>query len=116
MSESTRTRAKVTYRRGSGSVEVELANIQSCLEELTPDVDDLKRDVRELRADRDRAYGMLKVIALLQVLIIGLLIALFEWGLNHMSFHADFIEVPHSSISQPVQSTVSSESHPLKGQ
>ena len=46
--------------------------------------------MRELRADRDRAYGMLKVIAALQVVIIGMFIAVFTWGLNHMTFHSDY--------------------------
>ncbi len=105
----------VSYKRGSGSVEVELANVQSCLEELHPTIMDLEYDVRELRSDRDSVKGMLKVIVAFQALIVGLIITLFSWGLNHMTFRADFYESPHSS-NQSVQSNVSTESHPQKGQ
>ena len=117
MSESTRTRGQLTYKRGGESTDMELAKIQGYIEDvINPALIEFDKDIRELRSDRDSAKGMLRVIVALQALIIGLIIACFSWGLNHMSFRADFYEVPHSSISQPVQSNVSSESHPLKGQ
>jgi hypothetical protein len=90
----------VTYRRGQGTVEQELEKLQSAVEYIDPRVCDLEADVRELRTDRDSAKGLLKGIAVLQVLIIGLLIALFSWGLNHMTFHSDW-ERPYHSENAP---------------
>ncbi len=107
----------MTYRRGGDSVEMELSKIQSYIEDvISPTLNEFDKDIRELRSDRDSAKGMLKVIVALQALIIGLIIACFSWGLNHMSFRADFYESPRTSISPPVQSNVSTDSHPSKGQ
>ena len=86
----------VTYKRGQGSVEQELEKLQSAVEYIDPRLCDIEEDVRELRTDRDKGIGMLKVIAVLQVLIIGLLIALFQWGLSHTSFHSDWERPQHS--------------------
>lgn len=77
--------------------------MQSTLELLDPRVCDLEEDVRDLRSDRDSAKGMLKAIAALQVLIIGLLIALFSWGLNHMTFHADFDQHSQNAPQQAIK-------------
>jgi hypothetical protein len=93
----------VTYQRGQGSVERELEKVQSCLESLDPAVQRLEEDVRELRSDRDEHKGMLRVIAVLQVLIVGLLIALFSWGLNHMTFHSDFEQHSRNNPQQATQ-------------
>jgi hypothetical protein len=119
VSESSKARATVTYRRGGDSVEMELSKIQSYIEDvISPTLNEFDKDIRELRTDRDSAKGMLKVIVALQALIIGLIIACFSWGLNHMSFRADFYEMPpsHTQVSPPIQSNVSTESHPTKGQ
>lgn len=80
----------VTYRRGQGSVEQELEKVQSTLELMDPRLTDVEADVRDLRSDRDSAKGMLKVILLMQGLIVGLMIALFSWGLNHVTFRANW--------------------------
>ncbi len=107
----------MSYRRGGESVEMELSKIQGYLEDvINPALIEFDKDIRELRSDRDNAKGMLKVIVALQALIIGLIISLFSWGLNHMSFRADFYEPPRTSISPPSQSNVSTDSHPTKGQ
>ena len=103
------------YQRGSGSVEVELANLQSEVEAIGPRLRVVEEDVRELRADRDRAYGMLKVIAALQVVIIGMFIAVFTWGLNHMTFHSDYERPEHSGLSSPQNSETSTDYHPDGG-
>jgi len=86
----------VTYKRGSGSLEQELEKVQSTLELLDPRVCDMEEDVRELRMDRDTAKGMLRVIIALQGIVIMILIALFSWGLNHMTFHSDWERPQHS--------------------
>lgn len=91
----------VTYQRGQGTVEQELEKVQSVLEYLDPRVCDVEADVRELRTDRDTAKGMLKIIVLLQVLIVGLIVAAFSWGLNHMTFHTDYEQHPYHSENVP---------------
>ena len=80
----------LTYLRGSGSLEVEVANMQSAIERIDPALYDVTDRVDSLESDRDSAKGMLKVIAVLQGLIILLLVALFSWGLNHMEFHSSY--------------------------
>ncbi len=94
----------LTFQRGSGDVEQELEKLQSWAEHVHPQICELEQDVRELRSDRDRAMGMLRVIAVLQVLIIGVMVALFSWGLNHMTFHSDW-ERPQHSENAPQLST-----------
>jgi len=91
----------VTYKRGSGTVEQELEKLQSAVEYIDPRVCTVEEDVRELRSDRDSAKGMLKVILLGQALIVGLLIALFSWGLNHMTFHSDWEQPQRSGVQAP---------------
>ena len=92
----------LTYQRGSGDTDTELEKLQSWAEYIHPRFVEVEEDVRELRSDRDSAKGVLKVIAALQVLIIGLLVALFSWGLNHMTFHSDYESTPyHSKVQSP---------------
>jgi len=79
---------------------LELSKVQGVLEALDPAVAVLEEDVRQLREDRASAMGMLKVIAVLQVLIVGLLVSLFSWGLNHMTFHSDY-ERPERTQNVP---------------
>ena len=93
----------VTYQRGSGTVEQELEKLQSTMELLDPRVCDLEDDVRSLRTDRDSAKGMLKVILAGQALIVGILLALFTWGLNHMTFHSDWERPQLHSENAPQQ-------------
>jgi len=82
-------------------VEQELEKLQSAVEYIDPRLCNIEEDVKDLRSDRDRGIGMLKVIAVLQVLIIGLLIALFQWGLSHTSFHSDWERPQHSGVEAP---------------
>jgi hypothetical protein len=71
-------------------VEVELANVQSCLESLNPIVDDHGERIDNLEASRDNVKGMLTVIAFLQGVMITIFIAVFVWALNHVTLHATF--------------------------
>lgn len=96
----------VGYQRGRGSIEVEMANMQSVLEILDPKVAGIEGRVDQLESDRDTAKGMLKVIMVLEILIVGLVVALFAWGLNHMSFHSDFERPEHSDIHAPQDSAM----------
>ena len=102
----------MTYKRGQGSVEQELEKLQSAVEYIDPRLCDIEEDVRELRTDRDKGIGMLKVIAVLQVLIIGLLIALFQWGLSHTTFHSDWERPQHSGVEAPQNSQMHEDYHP----
>ena len=92
------------YQRGSGSVEVELANLQSEVERIGPVVRNVEDRVDDLESSRDSISGMLKVIAGLQVLVVGMLIALFSWGLNHMTFHSEWEKPEHSRVQLPQDS------------
>lgn len=95
----------VGYQRGSENLQVEVANLQSEVERIGPILRDVAERVDDLEASRDRAYGLLKFVAGFQVLIFGMLIAMFTWGLNHMTFHSDF-EQPreHSGVQLPQDS------------
>jgi len=84
-------------------VEQELERLQSAVEYIDPRVCAIEEDVRDLRSFRDSASGILKVIAVLQVLIIGLIVSLFSWGLNHMTFHSDFERPQLHSENAPQQ-------------
>ena len=68
------------YKRGSGSVEVELANLQSAVERIDPDVQVIAGKVDSLEATRDNIRGMLWLILAGQGLVVGLIL----WGLNHI--------------------------------
>lgn len=93
---------ELTYSRGSGDTDTELEKLQSWAEYIHPHFLEVEADVRALRTWRDSTIGMLKVIATLQVLIIGLIIAAFTWGLNHMTFHSDYEPRPeHSAVQSP---------------
>ena len=70
----------VGYQRGSGSVEVELANLQSAVERIDPDVRECKDRVDSLEGTRDNVRGMLWLILAGQGLVVGLIL----WGLNHV--------------------------------
>ena len=80
----------VGYQRGSGSVDVELANLQSEVERIGPVVRDVEERVDDLESSRDSVGGMLKVIAASQALIIAMIVAFFTWLLNHVTFHANW--------------------------
>lgn len=94
----------VTYRRGQGSVEMELLNVQLCLESLHPEVVDQAARIDDLESARDGAKMLLKVIAGMQALIFGAILALFSWGLNHMTFHSDWEKPEHSRVQSPQDS------------
>ncbi len=116
MSESRKMRANVTYQRGSGSVEMELSRVQSCLEDLHPQVISQDERIDRLESKNDKAETLIKVAIAVSSFTFALVLAFFTWALNHMSFRADFYELPRTSISPPSQSTVSTDSHPSKGQ
>lgn len=80
----------MTYRRGNGSVEVELANLQSAVEFLDPTVASLAQRTDSLESNRDWVKGALWVIMGLNVFILGILVSLATWALNHMTIKANF--------------------------
>ena len=73
-------RKTLPYKRGSGSVEVELANLQSAVERIDPDMEVIAGKVDSLEATRDNIRGMLWLILAGQGLVVGLIL----WGLNHI--------------------------------
>jgi hypothetical protein len=94
----------VGFKRGNGSVEVELANVQSCLEVLDPLVRDaggLEARVNILESDRDEWKGSLRVIIWLNGVIIGILLLLLGWCLQHVTIRADFAPPGVSSQQKP---------------
>jgi hypothetical protein len=92
------------YQRGTGSVELELSRVQSCLEDLEPDVTTLKQEVAKIKLDMASYEGSLRVIIWLNLVIIGLLssliITLFAWGLNHITIRA---AVTQSELHAPAE-------------
>ena len=90
----------VTFKRGNGTVNEELLTIQLCLEALHPEVIDQAARIDDLESSRDKAYGMLKVVVVLQSIMLIAFASLFAWGLNHMTFHSDW-ERPQHSESAP---------------
>jgi hypothetical protein len=102
----------VGYQRGTGSVEVELANLQSEVERIGPIIRDSADRIDNLESDRDSAKGMLKVIAVLQTIMILSFIALLGWGLNHVTFHSDWERPEHSGIQSPQDSQTHADYHP----
>lgn len=95
----------LTYQRGQGPVNEELLAIQICLESLHPEVVDQGKRINDLESSRDKAWGLLKVIAALNVLTIGLIIAAFTWGLNHATFHSDWEKPQYHSENAPQSAT-----------
>ena len=95
------------FQRGSGTVNVELARIQTYIEsEVEPELTMLRQTTSELKADRDSLKGSLRVIIWLNGVILGLVVAmivsLFSWGLNHISLKAEFgrISTPITASNQ----------------
>lgn len=82
----------MAFRRGRGSVEVELANVQSCLENLDPIVERHTEEIGELKSFQNNTEGKFTVIVWLVginvSLVIGGLVALFGWGLSHLHLFA----------------------------
>jgi hypothetical protein len=76
----------MAFRRGTGSVEVELASVQTYLEGT---VDPAICQIDELLAFKNKTQGQFTVIIVLNsailVLVTGLIITLFTWGLNHIT-------------------------------
>ena len=95
----------VTYQRGSKDTDTELERLQSWAEHIDPCIKLLEEDVRELRDFRNTVSGVMKVVAALQVVIVGILIAMFSWGLNHMTFHSDYEPPQHSQVQKPQAAT-----------
>lgn len=100
----------LAYKRGSDTMQVELANVQSCLEALDPLVRDkggLEDRIDSLEATRDNLGGKFTVIIWLVGLnvsiLVGLIIALF--GSGKLTIHANFApSVISSSQNSPPQS------------
>ncbi len=96
---------------------MELSRVQSCLEELHPQVISQDERIDKLESITDKQEMLQKVAIAVSSFTFALVLAFFTWALNHMSFRADFIETPHGmTLTPPVQSNVSTESHPSKGQ
>ena len=97
----------MAYQRGRGSVEVELANLQSAVEDAVPRISRLEANVDDLQSDRDSLKGSLRVIiwmnGIMLSLLIALIIALFSWGLNHLSMHAALTEATPQDAAIPVR-------------
>lgn len=70
----------VGYQRGSGSVEVELANLQSEVERIGPIVNDHADKIDSLESTRDNIRGMFIVIVGMQ----GIVIAILTWAISHI--------------------------------
>lgn len=102
----------LTYKHGTGSVNDELLTLQLCVESLHPDVVDLAVRVNDLESSRDSIKGMFQVIAVLQTVMILAFIALFSWGLNHMTFHSDWEPPQQHSQSAPHQADLPSQFQP----
>jgi hypothetical protein len=95
----------MVYQRGTGSVELELSRVQSCLEVVDPKVDDLADRVDSLEATRDKIEGKFTVIVWLVgvniTLMLSLLVALFTWGLNHITVRVYDVKPQLTSTSIP---------------
>lgn len=78
------------YKRGNGTIEVELANVQSVLEVLDPEVTAQAVRIDTLESNRDWVRGALWVIIGLNGFILTVLLLLASWVLNHMTIKANF--------------------------
>jgi hypothetical protein len=114
----------VGFKRGKDSIEVELANVQSCLEVLDPLIRDrggLEERVDELESDRDTWKGSLRIIIWLNGVIIGILLLLGGWCLQHLTIRASF-DKSDQSQNLPQDSQISPHwgddawdlSHPIR--
>ena len=105
----------MVYQRGVGSVEVELARVQSALEDVVPEVARQGVRIDSLESDRDNARGSLRVIIWLNGIIIGLFVVLigtlFSWGLSHISIHANLGSGPSTSAVQSPQDSSNSPAY-----
>ena len=96
----------MAYQRGSGSVELELSRVQSCLEILDPQMDDLAKKVDSLESSRDKLDARIAIIVWLVginiTLMVGLILSLFAWGLNHITLKVldEKPQISHESKQQ----------------
>jgi hypothetical protein len=80
----------VTFRRGTGSLEVEVASIQTYLEgTVEPVLNDHTDQISDLKTFKDKTQGQFTVIIVLNSIILtlvaALIVALFSWGLSHIT-------------------------------
>jgi hypothetical protein len=80
MNQGRRRGDSVGYQRGSGSLEVEVANLQSEAERVSPILHDAIERIDSLEGTRDNVRGMITLILAGQ----GLVIALIIWAMNHI--------------------------------
>jgi hypothetical protein len=97
----------MAYFRGSGSVEVELARVQSWVEDADPRIDAVEKAQEKVQSDIDGWKGSQRVIIwLIGVnisLMCGLIIALFVWGLDHITLKAHFTDPIYQSFQNTQQ-------------
>jgi hypothetical protein len=96
----------VTYQRGEGTVEVELSRVQSWLEIADPVIAKMADRVDSLESYRDINQGSLRIIiwlnGIILALMVGMIVALFTWGLSHISLRVENIpQSEHSALESP---------------
>lgn len=99
----------MTYRRGTASVEVELANVQSMLEILDPKVDGFEARIEELEEVKNKLQGALRVIiwmnSVTMLIVVAILGAFLTWMSNHISIRTNFDAPGVSLKANPTDAT-----------
>lgn len=100
----------MTFRRGTGSVEVELASIQTWAEGIDPVVEGHTAEIGQLRTFKDSTEGKFTVIVwmngIILALVTGMIVALFAWGLSHITLRVSSDPTSITESHSPQESGV----------